>query len=84
MVEKAAKKQFHVNPDTEVQIGLKELLEAREEITPLYVRDTDRILRIENVAKYVATPLSSPDTSVFAPPVTTFWGEKVDVTNPVV
>lgn len=76
MVEKAAKKQFHVNPDAEVQIGLKELLEAREEITPLYVRDSDRILRIENVAKYVATPASSPDTSRFAPPVTTFWGEK--------
>jgi ATP-dependent 26S proteasome regulatory subunit len=75
MVEKATKKQFHANPDAEVQIGLRELLEARDEITPLYVRDTDRILRIENVAKYIATPSSSPDTSVFAPPVTTFWGK---------
>jgi ATP-dependent 26S proteasome regulatory subunit len=84
MVEKAAKKQFHTNPDAEVQIGLKELLEAREEITPLYVRDTDRILRMENVAKYVATPSSSPDTSVFAPPVTTFWRQKVDVSESVV
>ncbi|MCV3214324.1 hypothetical protein OGM63_12520 [Plectonema radiosum NIES-515] len=26
-------------------------------------------------AKYVSQPASSPDTSVFAPAITTFWGE---------
>jgi Cdc6-like AAA superfamily ATPase len=79
MVEKAAKKQFHIDPDAEARIGLQELLEVREEITPLYVRDTDRILKIENIAKHVATPCSSPDRSIYAPPVTTFWGQQVDV-----
>jgi hypothetical protein len=48
----------------------------RQQITPLFMRDTDRILRIENIAKGVATPCSSPDDSIFAPPVTTLWGKK--------
>ena len=56
-------------------IGLHELLEQREMIVPLYVRDTDRILAIANRAKYITQPASSPDTSVFAPAITSFWGE---------
>jgi hypothetical protein len=58
-----------------MQIGLHELLEQREMIVPLYVRDTDRILAIANRAKYITQPASSPDTSVFAPSITSFWGE---------
>jgi hypothetical protein len=41
MVEKAARVLFHQG--REIHIGLSELLEQREMIVPLYVRDTDRI-----------------------------------------
>lgn len=60
-----------------IQIGLKELLEERERIFPLYVRDTDRVLAIENQSRYVSEPSSSPDTSEYAPPLTTYWGQPV-------
>jgi SpoVK/Ycf46/Vps4 family AAA+-type ATPase len=72
LVEKAARKLFHQGE--KVQIELEHLLAIRKEITPLFVRDTDRILKIENIAKGVATPCSSLDTSVFAPLETTLWG----------
>jgi MoxR-like ATPase len=75
MVEKAARRLFHNGK--EMQINLPELLAEREAMIPLYVRDTDRILRIENLAKYVAQPAASPDMSLYAPPLTTFWGEKL-------
>jgi hypothetical protein len=42
MVEKAARALFHKGK--EIHIGLSELLEQREMMVPLYVRDTDRIL----------------------------------------
>ena len=74
LVEKAARKLFHQGGKFE--INLEELLETRKEITPLFMRDTDRILRIENIAKGVASPCSSPDSSIYAPPLTTFWGKK--------
>ena len=74
MVEKAARTLFHQGKD--IQINLEELVVIRQQITPLFMRDTDRILRIENIAKGVATPCSSPDDSIFAPPVTTLWGKK--------
>jgi ATP-dependent 26S proteasome regulatory subunit len=73
MVEKAAQALFHQG--REMSIGLEELLAQRSLIVPLYVRDTDRILAIENRAKYICQPASSPDTSVFAPAIATFWGE---------
>jgi SpoVK/Ycf46/Vps4 family AAA+-type ATPase len=73
MVEKAASALFHQG--REIKIGLVELLEQREAMVPLYVRDTDRILAIANRAKYVSQPASTQDTSVFAPAITTFWGE---------
>jgi SpoVK/Ycf46/Vps4 family AAA+-type ATPase len=73
MVEKAARVNFHQG--REMKIGLAELLEQREMMVPLYVRDTDRILAIENRAKYICQPSSTQDTSVFAPVVTTYWGE---------
>ena len=73
MVEKAARKLFHQS--LPIQIGLHELLVEREAMVPLYVRDTDRILAIENRARYVAQPAAIEDTSIYAPPMTTFWGE---------
>jgi hypothetical protein len=76
MVEKAAKKLFHEG--LEIRIGLAELLAVREEIVPLYVRDTDRILKIENVAKQVGQPCSSPDRSIYAPPLLSLWGQKLE------
>ena len=73
MVQKAARSKFHQGQ--KMEIGLHELLEQREIMVPLYVRDTDRILAIANRAKYITQPASSPDTSVFAPAITSFWGE---------
>ncbi|MDF5724431.1 MAG: AAA family ATPase [Rhizonema sp. PD37] len=73
MVEKAARKLFHQS--LPIQIGLHELLVEREAMVPLYIRDTDRILAIENRARYVAQPAAIEDTSIYAPPITTFWGE---------
>jgi ATP-dependent 26S proteasome regulatory subunit len=72
MVEKAARALFYQG--REMEIGLQELLEQREMMVPLYVRDTDRILAIENRAKYICQPASSLDTSIFAPVITSFWG----------
>lgn len=74
MVEKAARRLFHQGK--EIQINLEEMLAIRQEIIPLFARDTDRILKIENIAKGVATPCSSPDVSIYAPPLTTLWGKK--------
>ena len=73
MVQKAARSKFHQG--SKMEIGLHEILEQREMMVPLYVRDTDRILAIANRAKYITQPASSPDTSVFAPAITSFWGE---------
>ncbi len=73
IVEKAARTLFHQGKEMEIE--LEELLEQRSLIVPLYVRDTDRILAIENQAKYICQPASSPDTSVFAPAIASFWGE---------
>lgn len=80
MVEKAARRLFHSGK--EMLLNLPELLAEREAMVPLYVRDTDRILRIENLAKYVAQPAASPDASLYAPPLTTFWGEKLSESAP--
>jgi ATP-dependent 26S proteasome regulatory subunit len=73
MVEKAARRLFHSGK--EIRINLPELLLEREAMVPLYLRDTNRILKIENLAKYVAQPSASPDASLYAPPLTTFWGQ---------
>ncbi|MBE9180227.1 AAA family ATPase [Oculatella sp. LEGE 06141] len=77
LIEKAAGQQF-CEGRNKFELGLEEILAARSEITPLYIRDTDRILRIENVAKHVAKPASSPDNSIFAPPVMTLWGQGLE------
>lgn len=72
MVEKAARALFY--QQREIEIGLQELLEQREIMVPLYVRDTDRILAIENRAKYICQPASSTDTSEFTLVITSFRG----------
>jgi hypothetical protein len=46
-------------------------------MTPLYYRDIERILAIENRAKTLCEPASSPDTSKYAPPEVSLWGEAV-------
>lgn len=73
MVSQAARELFHQGK--EMKIGLAQLLAQREAMVPLYVRDTDRILAIENQARYICQPSSTQDTSVFAPAITTYWGE---------
>ena len=54
-------------------------MQARSLITPLYLRDTERVLAMENRARFVSEPSSSPDNSVFAPPQTNLWGETLNV-----
>jgi hypothetical protein len=73
-VEKAARALFYQG--REIEIRLQELLEQREMMVPLYVRDRDRILAIENRPKYICQPASSADTSEFAPVITSFWGDR--------
>lgn len=77
--ENAARSIFHAMDKTKlppIQIELNHLLEARAEITSLFSRDPERVLAMENRAKYVATSASSPDTSSFAPPLTSYWGDQ--------
>jgi hypothetical protein len=76
MVEKAADMQFQKDIFP-YRLGVDELLEARKWITPLFLRDTDRILKIANIAEGVATPASPPDDSAYAPEDTTFWGQPI-------
>ncbi|WP_339382048.1 ATP-binding protein [Tolypothrix tenuis] len=73
IVSQAARELFHQGQ--EMKIGLEQLLAQREAMVPLYVRDTDRILAIENQARYICQPSSTQDTSVFAPAITSYWGE---------
>jgi ATP-dependent 26S proteasome regulatory subunit len=76
IVEKAARTLFHTCAS--IQINLSDLIESRKKITPLFLRDTDRILKIENIAKGIATPCSSPDCSIFAPEPTNLWGKALE------
>jgi hypothetical protein len=73
IVETAVKKCFHQG--REILLELEELLAARELITPLYIRDTERVLAMENRAKGIAEPASSLDTSEYAPVATSLWGD---------
>ncbi len=74
IVEIAAKHKFYQGVDS-IQLDLEDFLEARSNITPLYLRDTERVLAMENRARHVSEPASSPDNSLFAPPETNLWGE---------
>lgn len=73
IVEASARKCFHQG--REILLELEELLAARELITPLYIRDTERVLAMENRAKGIAEPASSLDTSEYAPVATSLWGD---------
>ncbi|MGL5877102.1 MAG: AAA family ATPase [Xenococcaceae cyanobacterium] len=78
IVEVAAKTRFYALANSEVELDdlhleLEDLLKARRAMTPLFVRDPERILAIENRAKYVAEPASSPDVSEYVIEVTGFW-----------
>ncbi len=61
-----------------VRLGVNELLAERKLITPLYLRDTDRIISLENESRYVCKPASSKDASDYCPDLTSFWGEKLE------
>lgn len=74
LVEIAAKNKFYQGVDF-IRLDLEDFLNARPLITPLYLRDTERVLAMENRARFVSEPSSSPDNSVFAPPETNLWGE---------
>jgi hypothetical protein len=87
IVEGAAREVFHrlyqdIGSDLEyhdslppIELSLEQLLHSRSEITSLFSRDPERVLAMENRAKYVAVEASSPDTSSFAPPLTSYWGD---------
>jgi hypothetical protein len=74
IVETAARQQYYHFQNTE--LTLENLLLARQTITPLFARDPERILAMENRARYVSEPASLPDQSIFAPPEQDLWGEK--------
>ncbi len=73
MVEKAARSLWGAGKPMTIDLPI--LLQQLEAIVPLYVRDTDRILAIENRARGFAQPASSPDCSEYAPPIRSYWGE---------
>ncbi len=73
IVETAAREEFHRGGDLE--ISLDGLLTAQTEVTSLFSRDPERVLAMENQARYIATSASSPDTSSFSPPLTSYWGD---------
>ena len=54
MVQKAARAKFHQG--RKIEIGLYELLEQRETMVPLYVRDTDRILALSEAHRRYRQP----------------------------
>jgi hypothetical protein len=76
IVEIAAKQRFY--EAGKVKLVAEDLIAARRLITPLYVRDTERVLAMENRVKGVAEPAASRDTSVFAPLALNIWGETVN------
>jgi SpoVK/Ycf46/Vps4 family AAA+-type ATPase len=76
IAENAARQLFREGKPLEIE--LEHLLEQRALMTPLYYRDIDRILAIENRAKGISEPASSPDLSQYAPPSVSLWGEHIN------
>ena len=75
IVENSVRQRFY--DGLEMQLTLDDLLAATDKITPLFTRDTERVLAMQNRAKGVCEPVSSPDNSVFAPASVNLWGEAV-------
>ena len=75
IVENAVRQRFY--DGLEIELTLDDLLAATDKITPLFTRDTERVLAMANRAKGVCEPVSSPDNSVFAPACVNLWGEGV-------
>ena len=73
MVEGAVRQLFREGKP--LLIGFEELLQQRQLISPLYYRDIERILAIENRAKSICEPASSRDLSEYAPASSSLWGE---------
>lgn len=72
IVEQAAKTLWRTGKP--MIIDLPDLIRERDLIVPLYIRDTDRILAIENRARGLCKPASDEDSSDYAPPINSFWG----------
>ena len=75
IVEMSAKQRFY--DDGVITLEMQDFINARKLITPLYIRDTERVLAMENRAKGVAEPASEPDNSLFATVAMNIWGEAV-------
>ncbi len=73
IVEGAVRQLFYQGKP--LALMLADFLAARERIIPLYVRDTERVLAMENRAKGISEPVSSPDDSIWAPVATSLWGD---------
>jgi hypothetical protein len=58
-----------------LRLSLDDFLNARSQITPLYHRDSERLLAMENRARFFAEPASEPDTSEYAPVSFSLWGD---------
>jgi ATP-dependent 26S proteasome regulatory subunit len=74
IVETAARLQFYQGV-TLLRLSLDDFLNARSQITPLYHRDSERLLAMENRARFFAEPASEPDTSEYAPVSFSLWGD---------
>ncbi|MBD2181843.1 AAA family ATPase [Planktothrix sp. FACHB-1355] len=61
-----------------IQLSLPDFLAQRDTIFTLFSARTDEILAMENQAKYICEPASSPDNSVFAPPLISYWGQRLE------
>ena len=59
-----------------LEVSPSSLLTFRAQITPLFFRDTDRIIALENEARIYCKPASSPDNSAYAPETSSLWGGK--------
>lgn len=75
IVEMSAKQRFY--DDGVITLEMQDFIDARKLITPLYIRDTERVLAMENRARGVAEPASEPDNSLFANVAMNIWGETV-------
>lgn len=73
IVEMAAKQRYYDHGT--ITLEKDDFISARQLITPLYVRDTERVLAMENRARGVAEPASEPDNSLFASLAMNIWGE---------